>query len=908
MTTEAISQCHIYLRQKFDPSVVSLREIARFSKCIEFFQNYFTIKNNHLKRENNPKNNKLRSIICSIYLCYYIRLTNKEIRENFEAVLRPVLLRLVTCQTYIDEKGRALMEGIKLNNDFYNEINSRPIEEINKFSDFLNIEQDFLIDQIELDKGIGKNALLKENVFLLFLSVLTNIPLIIMGKPGTGKSLSSQLIYKSMRGKYSKNEFFRNFPQIIQIYFQGSESTLPEDVESLFDKAKKKYVSFKNKREKEELPIIMVLFDELGLAERSESNPLKVLHEKLEYAGKDEGVSFVGISNYTLDAAKINRALVLSVPDLDQNLEDLIETSNNIVESIYDRIKGEKIFEIISTTYFLYKKELQTIKELVAYKLYKEYNSTNIENKEEKKKKIEELTDSKSVNSDSASKKSPNNDDKDIQKKKKEGEEEKRDFSEITKTKDFISILKKENKIKKDFHGNRDFYNLIRGIAIELRESGDTTDSEKSIIAIKYIERNFGGIIYEIDIDLEESLEDIRRDIEIEQIKSILENYEDSNHRRRNRRYIELNSVFLFKKLYNIVCLKDDPNSNLKIDEQKINDYNLNNCINNNIKDTNSRYLLLEITPSLTTLIFENIKKQNSKETILYSGSPFVDDNNNEYRFRIINLIQDDAKEDKLIILENLNQIHPFLFDLYNMDYIINNDKKFIRISLENFNDQLTLVNENFRVIVLMDQKSVRKCELAFLNRFEKMILSSDRLLNDDLERISRNLIDEIRLERTINAYNEDNEKLNYSLVDLLINSGEEEIQSLIYYFSNETKKNNDDNDNDDEEEKQSKIDEKKLKENVIAKIYKILPQDIICILPDTNIIKRQYRNERIFSNLKDYLNEIKNINMEENIIKYKISIIYTYSSLANTVDGINKDMKFNIAEIRSEEGLKMIK
>ena len=267
------------------------------------------------------------------------------------------------------------MEGIKLNNDFYNEINSRPIEEINKFSDFLNIEQDFLIDQIELDKGIGKNALLKENVFLLFLSVLTNIPLIIIGKPGTGKSLSSQLIYKSMRGKYSKNEFFRNFPQIIQIYFQGSESTIPDDVGSLFEKAKKKYASFKNKIEKkiekEELPIIMVLFDELGLAERSEKNPLKVLHEKLEYAGKDEGVSFVGISNYTLDAAKINRALVLSVPDLDQNLDDLIETSNNIVESIYDRIKDEKIFEIISTTYFLYKKELQTIKELVAYKLYK---------------------------------------------------------------------------------------------------------------------------------------------------------------------------------------------------------------------------------------------------------------------------------------------------------------------------------------------------------------------------------------------------------------------------------------------------------------------------------------------------------------------------------------------------------
>ena len=65
---------------------------------------------------------------------------------------------------------------------------------------------------MELDKGIGKNILLKENTFLLFLAVTTKIPLIIVGKPGTGKNLSAQLIYKSMRGKYSKNKFFQKIP------------------------------------------------------------------------------------------------------------------------------------------------------------------------------------------------------------------------------------------------------------------------------------------------------------------------------------------------------------------------------------------------------------------------------------------------------------------------------------------------------------------------------------------------------------------------------------------------------------------------------------------------------------------------------------------------------------------------
>ena len=60
-----ISESHKYLRNTYDPSVVSLREIARFAKCIEFFNDYFTKRNNYYtvkniieKRNNNIKNNK----------------------------------------------------------------------------------------------------------------------------------------------------------------------------------------------------------------------------------------------------------------------------------------------------------------------------------------------------------------------------------------------------------------------------------------------------------------------------------------------------------------------------------------------------------------------------------------------------------------------------------------------------------------------------------------------------------------------------------------------------------------------------------------------------------------------------------------------------------------------------------
>jgi hypothetical protein len=73
-----------------------------------------------------------------------------------------------------------------------------------------------------------------------------------------------------MKGKYSKNDFFKKYPSIIQIYFQGSKSNTPEDVEKLFIRAENSYINYikKNHNKADLLPIYMILFDELGLAEK----------------------------------------------------------------------------------------------------------------------------------------------------------------------------------------------------------------------------------------------------------------------------------------------------------------------------------------------------------------------------------------------------------------------------------------------------------------------------------------------------------------------------------------------------------------------------------------------------------------------------------------------------------------
>jgi hypothetical protein len=98
----------------------------------------------------------------------------------------------------------------------------------------------------------------------------------------------------------------------------------------------------------------------MGLAEHSPNNPLKVIHSELEY-DLNEGrkkIAFVGISNWRLDASKMNRGLYLSIPQPD--LEDLTETAQTIAESYNPQLaqKHKDLFENLAITYHDYKEKL----------------------------------------------------------------------------------------------------------------------------------------------------------------------------------------------------------------------------------------------------------------------------------------------------------------------------------------------------------------------------------------------------------------------------------------------------------------------------------------------------------------------------------------------------------------------
>ena len=170
------------------------------------------------------------------------------------------------------------------------------------------------------EQGIAWNDSLSENVVMIVVSILTKIPIFVVGVPGSSKSLAFRVVQNNFRGKSSENDFLKMFPAIEAFAYQCSPQSTPASIEQV-------YAIAEQARCQSENTAVVVLLDEVGLAESSPHLPLKVLHKLLD----SSKVSTVGLSNTVLDPAKMNRAVLLTrgMP----GEEELIETASKIASS-----------------------------------------------------------------------------------------------------------------------------------------------------------------------------------------------------------------------------------------------------------------------------------------------------------------------------------------------------------------------------------------------------------------------------------------------------------------------------------------------------------------------------------------------------------------------------------------------
>jgi hypothetical protein len=223
---------------------VSLRDVRRVVKLALWFKEHRPSSTS--QRDSDAK--WVEACVLALLHNYHARLPNSDLRSKYRDI--------VVKQLRSHKVGRFESQG--------------------SIHEFLVEEQLRYLEQMKIDHGTAPNEALRENIFVVLVSILNCIPVFLVGKPGCSKSLSLQLIETSLRGADSLNPFFKSLPAIFRISYQGSESSTSDGILKVFEKAH----SYKENNQHGVIPL--VLLDEVGLAEISPFNPLKVLHSLLE--------------------------------------------------------------------------------------------------------------------------------------------------------------------------------------------------------------------------------------------------------------------------------------------------------------------------------------------------------------------------------------------------------------------------------------------------------------------------------------------------------------------------------------------------------------------------------------------------------------------------------------------------
>ena len=178
--------------------------------------------------------------------------------------------------------------------------------------------QNVFLNTMTIPSNIAHNAALRENIFMMVVCIENRLPLFIVGKPGSSKSLSKSIVSNSMQGRYSTNELLQHLKQVQLFPYQCNQFSTTKSLIDVFEEA----MNFQKSQDVSKFASVVVL-EEIGLAEDAPGLPLKVLHPYLEdgTSGADpyemdikpeERVAFIGISNWALDPAKMNRGIMVT--------------------------------------------------------------------------------------------------------------------------------------------------------------------------------------------------------------------------------------------------------------------------------------------------------------------------------------------------------------------------------------------------------------------------------------------------------------------------------------------------------------------------------------------------------------------------------------------------------------------
>ena len=345
-----LSASQSYMREERSQCLfVSLRDVERCLQCfLWFYENsdwlYELVDDK--RRKSFPRialfsRVVLRTLIHAIGMCYHVTLEN---RLSYRECICRTLNELFNC-TLMPEN----------------------------ILDEINACQTVFSDELNLEDNIARNEALKENTFMITMCIEMRIPLFVIGKPGSSKSLAKTVVTDAMQGGSSESEVYQRLKQIHVLSFQCSAVSDAVGIAAVFNQCEKVQAN-----QNPDKFVSVVVLDEVGLAEDSPKMPLKVLHPLLEGSSADlennkkqvqknkmqqqqaqtavknpltlqRRVGFVGISNWALDPAKMNRGIFVFRGD--PNKHDLQLTAKGIFSDLKKFKEIDRVVKLLTDSY-----------------------------------------------------------------------------------------------------------------------------------------------------------------------------------------------------------------------------------------------------------------------------------------------------------------------------------------------------------------------------------------------------------------------------------------------------------------------------------------------------------------------------------------------------------------------------
>ncbi|CAD7974313.1 unnamed protein product, partial [Amoebophrya sp. A120] len=333
-----------FITERFPNYLVSLRDIKRCVELIYFLVHFYKTRETILVTLHNENVGKqsykgefdlpymlmpnillLSATLFGLMMCYHSRIPDAKQRREYRRLLQDTMrTREKTARSPQHEK---------------------------------------MVELMRLPPDVVVTNTLAENIYVSVIGLLNRDPVYLVGKPGMSKSLALNIIDSNLKGKESYMPFWQYMPKLYVVSYQGSDVSNSAGIERRFQQAQKMQQSTLNFSPKD--TIVLFHFDEIGLAEQSPNNPLKVLHSWLEPAQsklRKPEFAFVALSNDQLDAAKMSRGLTINLPmpepaDLRNIAAELLdrtkafEAPQNVGQTAKAQYCKEKVRDIMVNSY-----------------------------------------------------------------------------------------------------------------------------------------------------------------------------------------------------------------------------------------------------------------------------------------------------------------------------------------------------------------------------------------------------------------------------------------------------------------------------------------------------------------------------------------------------------------------------